>query len=107
MDFRAPRLHPVPPQVTQLRALRHPADAHRCDTKYVNRQTFFCHSGGPTRLTRSILDRDSGVEIATCAVEMPAIDTYSVIVMVLMIGVCLLHGPRVKKWRAEIDVTSD
>lgn len=30
---------------------------------------------------------------------MPVVDTYSVIVMVLMVGVCLLHGPRVKKWR--------
>jgi hypothetical protein len=34
---------------------------------------------------------------------MSVVDTYSVIVMAVMVGVCLLHGPRVKRWRSEIN----
>ena len=34
---------------------------------------------------------------------MAAVDTYSVIVMIAMVSVCLLHGPRVKRWRSEIN----
>ena len=69
------------------------------EPKYLRRRTFFRHLEPRLRKTEAFRGRCSGVEIAASADRMPTVDTYSVIVMVLMVGACLLHGPRVKKWR--------
>ena len=67
--------------------------------KYVRGKNFLRHPWPHMRVNRWFLQRLAGAEVALRNAEMAVVDTYSVIVMVARVGVCLLHGPRVKKWR--------